>query len=161
MALPQQRCCRFGPTLGTAKVPRGHGDSHRNSHRKSPGLGVQTALVRGDAMGGGSHGQTLQPALRAGAWSQPVGKERRRTHSTHFHPSYSILRPGFISQPSRQLPCPCSQRAGRWGEAGKLSAPSRALASHTTGSLGSAAELFGRQKGWRDPGMLIHGNLLG
>lgn len=59
-------------------------------------------------------GKSLVPTL---------GKEWCQTQPSHFHPSYSsIPRPDFISQPSRQLPCPCSQRAGRWGEAGKLSA---------------------------------------
>jgi len=114
MALPQPRCCWSGPTLGAAKVPRGYGDSHQNSHRKSPGSDVQTAMVHGDAVGGGSHGQTLQQPCgqepgpspwEGAAWDPPVPFP-----SPSQHPAARLY---FTTQPAAALPLlPTSEELG-------------------------------------------------
>lgn len=55
LALLWPQSCQTCPTQGTPNVPHGHG----HGHQKGPGLGGQTALLRADVMGGGSHGQSL------------------------------------------------------------------------------------------------------
>lgn len=85
----------------------GREDSHQNCHSKSPGLGVQTALVNEGVMGGGSHhGQTLQPAFVGRSLLPAHGEGVSTDPPVPFppllqHPATGLY---FTTQPSAALP---------------------------------------------------------